>query len=388
MTQRLLAGALLLLALGVCGSVPARAQTIAVMTNDLQALQAKVAAGDRAAYDAQSERLKAISAAIAAAKPETWKDKHETDAAVAYLLSGGRPSDIVRLLESGAVPESEKSLMRGALAYIVGDDKQARALLDDVDPRSLDLRMAGQVAFAKSVLASSKDPNKAIELLDLARLLAPGGLVEEAALRREIAVTADQRDIDRFSGLCRQYAARFGHSVYADRFLAGVANAALRAELIRDLPSFQKFHNFVSTLSPVDRGRFLLTVAREETIGGQFAVAGVASGEALQEAPSDSPEEARGRLYEASARIMTPEFDRGLAELQSVAEAKLAPEDQALLSAVRSVAAHLRQPMAEQANPPPDASSGNDSVAATIALAEDALKRTADKVDAGGKASP
>ncbi len=387
MNLRLLAAALLLLALG-CGSLPARAQSIAAMTNDLQALQAKVAAGDRAAYDAQSESLKAISAAIAAAKPETWKDKNETDAAVGYLLSGGRPSDIVRLLQSGAVPESERPLMRGALAYIVGDDQQARSLLDDVDPRSLDLRIAGQIAFAKSVLASPKDPKKAIELLDLARLLAPGGLVEEAALRREIAFTADQRDIDRFPMLCRQYAARFGHSVYADRFLAGVANAALRADLIRDLPSFQKFHSFVSTLSPVERGRFLLTVAREETIDGQFAVAGVASGEALQEAPSDSVAEARGRLYEASARIMTPEFDSGLAELQSVAAAKLAPEDQALLSAVRSVAARLRQPTPEQANPPPDISSGNDPVAATIALAEDVLKRTAAEADAGGKASP
>ena len=70
-----------------------------------------------------------------------------------YLLSGGRPRDIVQLLQSGAVPESETPLMRGALAYIVGNDKEARSLLDGVDPRTLDLRLAGQVAFAKSVLA-------------------------------------------------------------------------------------------------------------------------------------------------------------------------------------------------------------------------------------------
>ena len=80
---------------------------------------------------------------------------------------------------------------------------------------------------------------------------------------------ADQRDIDRFVMLCRQYAMRFGHSVYADHFLAGVASAALKAELIPDLASFQKFHSFVSTLTPEERGRFLLTVAREETVDGQ-----------------------------------------------------------------------------------------------------------------------
>jgi chemotaxis protein MotC len=276
--------------------------------------------------------------------------------------------------------------MRGALAYIVGDEKQARSLLDGIDPRSLDLRLAGQFAYVKSILASSQDPEKAIELLDLARLLAPGGLVEEAALRREIAFLAEERDIDRFAMLCRQYATRFGRSVYADRFLGGVVNAALKADLIKDLASFQKFHNFVSRLTPEERGRFLLTVAREETVNGQFAVAGVASGEALQEAPGDSVEEARGRLYEASARIMTPEYDSGLAELQSVAEAKLDTRDQALLGAVRGVASYLRQPMQSDGSPPP--ASDTDPAGAAIALAEGALNRTANESGAGGKGKP
>ncbi|HEY1943939.1 MAG TPA: hypothetical protein VGH40_17650 [Roseiarcus sp.] len=388
MIARRLAGAILLLGLGLCALGPAHAQSVAAMTNDLQALQVRVAAGDKAAYEAQRERLKAIGAAIQAAKPETWKDKNETDAAVIYLLSGGRPREIIQLLQSGAVPESERPLMRGALAYIVGDEKQARSLLDGIDPRSLDLRLAGQFAYAKSILASSQDPEKAIELLDLARLLAPGGLVEEAALRREIAFLAQERDIDRFAMLCRQYATRFGHSVYADRFLGGVVNAALKDDLIKDLPSFQKFHNFVSRLTPEERGRFLLTVAREETVNGQFAVAGVASGEALQEAPGDSVEEARGRLYEASARIMTPDYDNGLAELQSVAEVKLDTRDQALLGAVRGVASYLRQPMPSDASPPAASAPGADPAAAAIALAEEALNRTAAEGGDGGKGKP
>lgn len=390
MISRACAGALILLAFALGAASPARAQSIVALTNDLQALQVKIAAGDRAAYAEQTEHLRAIGAAIAAASPETWQAKSETDAAVIYLLSGGRTRDIIQLLQSGAVPQSEAPLMRGALAYIVGDETEARSILGPLDPRALDLRLAGQIAYAQSMLTASQDPKKAIGILDVARLLAPGSLVEEASLRREIGLVAEQRDIDRFTTLCRQYVTRFGKSVYADRFLQSLATVALKAELIVDLPSFQKFHNFVSSLSREARGHFLLTVARAETVNGKFAVAGVASSEALQEAATDSAEEARGKLYEASARILTPEYDKALAELQGVAEAKLDKRDQALLGAVRGVATYLRGAPAEPADAaaPPPPQSGDDKVATTIALAESALSRTAGQAGAGGKGTP
>ncbi|HYA72511.1 MAG TPA: hypothetical protein VEF36_05090, partial [Roseiarcus sp.] len=230
------------------------------------------------------------------------------------------------------------------------------------------------------VIETSRDEKKAMALLDLARLLAPGGLVEEAALRREISLAGNQRDIDRFVSLSRQYATRFGSSVYADNFLQGLAAAALQASLIEDLPGFQKFSVLVSSLTPDIRRGFLLTIARAEALNGKFAIAGLASAEALREAPSDSADEARGRLYEASARILTPEYDDGVAELQRVAASKLDKRDQALLGAVRGVAAYLREPPGDadpehvQAPPP---QGGNDEAAATIALAEAAISRAA-----------
>lgn len=392
MTLRSVVIALALLAPGLGAGAPARAQSISAMANDLQALQVKIAAGDKAAYTAQAERIKAIGAAITAAKPDIWQSKTETDAAVIYLLSGGQPRPVALLLQSGAAPASETPLLRGVIAYILGNEAEARALLADIDPLKLDLRLAGQVAFAQSVLATAQDPKKAVALLDLARLLAPGGLVEEAALRREIALVAERRDTGRFTALARQYATRFGRSIYADRFLQGLAGDVMKADLIQDLPSYQKFHPFVSSLTPGERDQFLLTIARAEAVNGKFAVAGIASGEALQEAGSDSPEEARARLYEASAKILTPEYDNGVAELRSVAESKLDKRDQILLGAVRGIATYLREPPVETAgaNGPPsaDAQGGNDGVASTIALAESALNRTDGDLGAAGKGKP
>lgn len=323
MKARLFVNALALLTLGIGAGVPACAQSISAMAIDLQTLQTEIAAGDKSAYAAQPEHLRAIGAAIAAAKPELWQSKRETDAAVIYLLSGGAPLEIVRLLESGVVPKSETPIMRGAIAYILGNEAEAKSLLGDIDARKLDLRLAGQVAFAQSVLETTHDGKKAIALLDLARLLAPGGLVEEAALRREVSLVGDERDIGRFASLCRQYAARFGHSIYADHFLHGLAAVVVKADLIENLATLKKFQAFVTALSPDVRRDFLLTIARAETLDGKFAVAEVASGEVLQDAPSNSVDEARGQLYEAAARILTPEYDSGFAELQRVAAPRL-----------------------------------------------------------------
>ena len=59
------------------------------MADDLQRIQSRMAQGDKSAYAAQLKQLKAMGAAIASAKPETWKDKRQVDSLVIYVLSGG-----------------------------------------------------------------------------------------------------------------------------------------------------------------------------------------------------------------------------------------------------------------------------------------------------------
>jgi len=360
----------------------ARAQSISDLTSDLQTLQARIAVGDKSAYAHQTERIRAVGAAIVAAKPETWQSKRETDSVVIYLLSGGDPRDVNRLVESGAVPASEIPLMRGALAYVMGNEAEAAKRLADIDPRSLPLRLAGPMAFAQSVIETGRDPAKAIERLDLARLFAPGTLVEEAALRREVMLVADQRDLDRLALLARQYASRFGASIYADAFLQGMAGALTKSGAIESEKNLDKLKGFFAALTPDSRRVFLLGLARAAILAGRFEVAAKAARAALDIVAPDSVDEARGRLYESMARILTPEYDDGLAELQSVAQSKLDRRDLELLLAARGVAAYLRDPPVESGAPAPaDAaaaasSNPNDPIAQTILVAESAIGRT------------
>ena len=219
--------ALALAALAVLAPAAAFADPpkISDLVDELRRIQSRVAQGDKAAYAAELNQLKTIGTAIATASPETWKNKREADSLVIYILSGGSLADVGLLLKGDAILESERSLARGALAYVTNHEADAIGLLQETDLTALDARLAGEMAFARSVLETKRDAKAAVDLLDWARLLAPGGLVEEAALRREIALLAEAKDMSRLAVLTRQYVTRFGASLYAADFLRDLASA-------------------------------------------------------------------------------------------------------------------------------------------------------------------
>src|SRR5208337_5212645 len=85
---------------------------------------------------------------------------------------------------------------------------------------------------------------------DLSRLLAPGGLVEEAALRREITLLAEAKDVRRVAMLTRQYSTRFAASLYAADFFRELAGAIARLGLADDPANYQLLSNAAAALPP------------------------------------------------------------------------------------------------------------------------------------------
>jgi chemotaxis protein MotC len=243
------------------------------MVDDLRRIQLQIAQGDKAAYPAQLNQLKTMGAAIAAAQPETWKDRRQADSLVIYILSGGSLADLAPLLKGDAVVESERALARGALAYVTNHEADAMSLLGKQDLNALDARLAGEVAFARSVLETKRDAKAAVELLDWARLLAPGGLVEEAALRREIALLAEAKDVGRAAMLTRQYATRFAASLYAADFFRDLAVAIARFGLADDPGDYRLVSRAVASLPPDRRRDFLLTLAKSAVVNARFDAA-------------------------------------------------------------------------------------------------------------------
>ncbi len=365
---------------------PPRPQAISALAEDVERLQARIAAGDRSAYATEMGDLKAMTAAIAGAAPGNWTDKREADLLVVYVLGGGALAPVVSLIKLDAIVASERPLVRGALAYVTNHEADALELLKPIDLAALDTRVAGQVAFARSMLRARGDAKGAAADLDWARLLAPGGLVEEAALRRETEMLVEARDPARAALMIRQYADRFAASLYAPDFFKGLARRIADLGLADDQASFRVLSDAAARLPAEARRDFLMGLARAAALNGRLDAAAAAAEAGLKLAAAGSDEEAKGRLYLAAARVFADGPDAATANLDAVAAGKLDRSDAALLAAARNVAAQLRAPPAggaalaaagAEADPPDP----------TAARAEEALRRT-EGLAAGGRTGP
>ena len=81
--------------------------------------------------------------------------------------------------------------------------------------------------------------------------VAPGTLVEEAAIRRSLLVAEQINDQDRFEMLVRQYLARFRHSIYAGNFRYRFAAALSRSPILDDPAQFPRLDALLEQLGPL-----------------------------------------------------------------------------------------------------------------------------------------
>ena len=280
------------------------------------------------------------------------------------MLSGGSARALQKLMRSGASTDINEKLLKGTLAYGEGRHDEAAELLAGVEARALDPGTAGLVAYVQGELTAKKEPAKAQVHFDDARLLSPGTIIEEAALRRQIALLAAAGSADRYEALATQYLRRFPNSVYAGGFrqqfalaIAGHTDAAESGRLAR-------LERMLGGVAQSDRREVYLMIAKEAVAKGKMAMAkfAAANAEPLTEAASTDRE--RARLYEGAALIVTEEFDRGVEVLGTVERSKLAETDAALLDAALSVAGQVRRmPDPPDAEPPVAASPAGEGQA-------------------------
>ena len=229
------------------------------------------------------------------------------------------------------------------------------------------------------MVRTRRDPKAAVADLDWARLVAPGGLVEEAALRREIALLAEARAAPRVALLTRQYADRFSASPYAPDFFRDLARLIARTGLADDPGNFRLLSEAAARMTADGRRDFLLTLAQaRRRSNAQFAAAAAAAGEALRTATPGGPEEARGRLYLDAARIFSDGYDEAAGDLPGHSRRKTRP----FRRGASGHGAERRRAIARAAPPlsplrrPIPATPRRTAPRATIAKAEEALRRT------------
>lgn len=333
---------------------PALPSEIEAKVRRLQDVEEKVAAGDVAALAEMPRLIHSLSQELAAAAPQSWTQPRNARALTLFLLSGGESAVGRKVLAVRDPAAAEPALLKGAVAYLEGVDSPERDALLDLEPRQLDPALGAQLAFVQSILLASYDRGRAMARLDLARLLAPGGLVEEAALRREIGLAAEMNEIDKFAALSRQYWMRYRASPYAENFLRQFAAAAARTAQSIDVAQWIQFDEFMEALSPERRKQLFLTMARAAAVAGNSAFADFSARRVLGLAARDSQDAARAQLYGAMANVAGPGSRDAVSGLGAIDRSALPIGDQPLYDAVALVAARLYRPPSQDFSAPPD----------------------------------
>lgn len=319
----------------------------------LQTLQDAIARGSLEAHNAQPALLKHLGEKLQEADQSVWKDPRNVRAVVTFLLSGGAPQ-VVRALRARAALNIDEAILEGALAYVEGRSDEAKAHLGGVNARSLPATMGAQIALVQSALLAQSDLKATIERLDEARLLLPGTLVEEAALRREIFVTGQIDDFDKFESLAIQYFRRYRHSIYAGNFRQRFALAVARFSFAQQTRRFPRLVAILDHLDRASQRTLYLLIARTALVHGKIDMTDLAAErvEALTE--EGSPERERARLYRASARSLMASNEEAAFDLQKIDKGRLPERDAELLAAALAVSRNVHKELPAVSTSPDD----------------------------------
>ena len=335
-----------------------------MLIRTLEAVQDKIAGGSSDAHIYQRQLIAEISKKLPRVSDEDWKQPRNSRGAIIYALSGGDPGVLAKLLSISPVPCVDDNLVKGLLDYSQGRNTEAIALLSKIDARTLDARAGGHLALAQAMLVSADDPKRAIAYLDLARLLAPGTLVEEAALRRGAVIAALGDDLDKFKLLTSQYLRRYSKSVYASDFIRRFATVVTTGKFAENPSLFSEVAEALDMLDKDEQKRAYSAIAEAGIVRGRVQLTLLAAKKLADQAKDDPKRAVQARLYEAAALLVTDDFDRAVIQLKSIDRAALGARDQPLLDAALTVANKMRAPLPEAiagGEPPPvSAEQGRD----------------------------
>ena len=312
----------------------------------VEGLQDQIATGDALAQAAYAKAILRTGRIFAEADPSIWNDKRNARGLIVYLFSGGDARAVGEAIPRHAVFADMQTLYSGALAYGRGDDDAARKELMPIDAKSLSVGLGGHLALVQATLVAGQDQAKAIALLDLARLLEPGTLVEEAALRKEISLIGATGDLDKFVLLTRRYLGAFSRSIYSDNFRQLVAQTVMQLGAGDTAEEGAKLTKLMAGLDQTERRRLYLAIARKAVIAGHTTMAALAGEEASRLAKRDASAEARAKVYFGAATIVGDRYDVGLEALSSVTPDRLSEGDRSLRSSALALAEMIRKPVA------------------------------------------
>ncbi|WP_244446976.1 chemotaxis protein MotC [Rhizobium sp. YS-1r] len=305
-----------------------------VMLRSLQFVQDSVVLGDHSAAEMQRFMLERVDQRFRAANPSIFEDPRNVDAALIYAMSGGNPATLEFLAARDIAGNFDSRIADALRKYLSGKGTLVAKSLGEMAKEYRDEKIGPYLSLVSGNVMVATDPKDALVFYDWARLTAPGTIIEEAALRRSVAITVDADMVEQALSYARKYARRFIHSPYASQFADFFVQLVVGhfGEITEeDIDGALEFMD-------VDRRReVFLRVARAAAIAGKNDLARLAS--AKVEALSGNPTpEALARLYGGLADIPTNDIRAAMQAISDIPEETLSPRDRALREAAKVVA--------------------------------------------------
>lgn len=311
------------------------AQRFADIVRDLNVMQNRMVAGDSVARDQAAKQFDAVERAIGAADPAIWTDESNVRAAIVYLLCGGASGKLRAFLDAKNVDGSLSPLLAASVQYADGDPAAAKAL-SGFDARQYPPLLGGHLALVQGGALMGSDKPRAIELFDLARLLMPGSLVEEAALRREMSILDPSRDGEKLGLLAVRYATKYRASPFARHFWEMLPAMALSTPASASQGA--RFGLIFDKAPPNERIDFYLALSRRALLAGNLVEAGATVDKA---ASVGSDAMARKRVGAYRIALATLRDEQSASALRALDVAGLPRADIDLIELVTSVETKL-----------------------------------------------
>lgn len=352
------------------------------MVRSLQLVQDRIAAGDHAAMPMQAKLLEMTDARFRAAGPEDFKDPKNLRALLVYGMSGGNPATVDTLVGRTAMDATDKAVADGVIDYLGGRPAAAIKAFEPVDPMTLPADLGAFVALVKGSLLATDDPKQALRLLDEARLLSPGTLVEEAALRRSVGLAVDTGDAARFALSSAQYTARFLRSPYASQFADSFVSGVIALNMSISL---DKVADITAMMDPEREKVIYLRIARRAAIDGLNQLSAFASARVEQgDGGGDSERDPRALLYASLSAMTSATADDLGRTLKKIDRSQLSESDRSLLDAAQAIAHGMTAPPAIAGTPAAAAPAKASPAAAAPRETDGNPSPVSDTADAAG----
>ncbi|MCR9137902.1 MAG: chemotaxis protein [Alphaproteobacteria bacterium] len=321
------------------------------MVRSLQFVQDSVVLGDHSAGEMQRHLLALIDERLRASDKAVFSDKRNVDAALIYSMSGGNPETLALLMRSEGRTYFNADLAQTLTTYFTGNPEKARVKLISLLDEYKGSRIESYLTLVAANVTAPRDALGALKLFDWARLLAPGTIIEESALRRATHIASRAGLVEQAMDNAERYVRRYLHSPYASQFVDIFVYAVVEHS---DEVDAQRMEYILSLMDAPRQREIYLRMARMSTIAGkeQLALLAARRAEALSGEKRDIVRDL-AEFYAGVASVPTDNLSEAVEAIASVPDGRLSERDRALRDAARIIAEEVtRQPVLSQVAEP------------------------------------